>query len=296
MHSKALISLRGFFHPILRFLGMATTPPTEVEFPCNSGVLEWEKNLLARYRSRDPVSSAPERSRMGTLKVVTIRRFKEKTYAEHEYLVAEVYDPDLGRNRYLRIERFVSDFPQTQDDSIRHNIPTTSSQSSLVLKTFSAVDYVKAIAAWPTGDICLEIVTWQDSPMIALDLAIVAKVVHEYNAQYQALTHQCFWYSAMIVSVLRKSFPQIKVYTLEADHGEEMEFSNKKGGTFKRLQIYSERPGVITEIHNLFETYRAEIYSSVNLLNTGYNILLIIHYLRLRKPHSLLNRKQMQTE
>jgi hypothetical protein len=122
---------------------------------------------------------------------------------------------------------------------------------------------------------CLEIVTWQDSP-IALDLAIVAKVVHDYNAEYQALSHHCFWYSAVIVCVLQKFFPQFKVCnnarSLKADHGEETEFSNKKGGTFKRVPIYSERPAVITEIYNLFETYRAEVYSSVNLLNTGYNI------------------------
>jgi hypothetical protein len=277
MHSKALISLRGFFHPILRFLGMATTPPTDVEFPWNSGVLEWENGLLLRYRSRDPVLSPPERSRMGTLKVATIRRYKEKKPPEHEFLVAEVYDPDLGQNRYLRIERYVGDSPPTQDDTIRRSIPTTSSQSSLVLKTFSAVDYVKAIAAWP-GDMCLEIVTWQDSPnpMIALDLAIVAKVVHDYNAEYQAFSHQCFWYSAVIVCVLQKSFPHFKVcnnaHSLKADHGEETEFSNKKGGTFKRFQIYNERQEVITKIYNLFETYRAEVYSSVNLLNTGYNI------------------------
>jgi hypothetical protein len=120
-----------------------------------------------------------------------------------------------------------------------------------------AVDYVKAIAAWPTGDICIEILTCQDSPMILLDLSIVAKVVHEHNAEYQALPHQCFWYSAMIVSVLRKSFPQIKA---------------RKGGTYRSIPIYSERPEAITEIYNLFETYKAGISSSVNLLNTGYNI------------------------
>ena len=278
--SKALASLRCFFHPLLRFLGMTTTPPTEVEFPGFSGVLEWENALLARYRSRDPESSPKERSRMHSLKVTTIRCFKETKSAEHEYLVAEVYDPDLGRNRYLRIERGVdTDFPHTQDDTTRHSISAaSSSQSSLAFKKGPAVDYVKAIAAWPTGDdICIVDLTCQDSKMIVLDLAIVAKVVHEHSADYQILTSQCFWYSAVIASVLRKSFPQIKVSngasSFKADDGQdlEMEFSDKKGGTYKRIPIYSERREVITRIYDRFKTYKDQIYSSVNLLNTGYN-------------------------
>jgi hypothetical protein len=279
MLSKALTSLRGLFHPILRFLGMtATPPPTEVEFGCYR-VLEWENALLARYRSRDPESSPMHRSRMDALKVTTIRRFKEKKHPEHEYLVAEVYDPDLGiqgRNRYLRIERCVgAGFPHTQDDTTRHSIPTTSSQSSLVLKKFPAVDYVQPIATWPTVDICIGDFTCQDSQMIVLDLAIVAKVVHDHSAEYQILTSQCFWFSAVIVSVLQKAFSQIKVSnsasSLKADHGQDLAMENKKGGTYKNFTIYSERPEVITEIYDRFVTYKDQIYSSVNLLNAGYN-------------------------
>ena len=213
MHKKAL-PWRGIFYPILLSLGMIKKPPVEVEFPGPSltGVPEWENALLARYRSRDPESSPSDRSRMYSLKVTSIRRYKEKARAEHEYLVSEVHDPGLGRKRYLRIERYLSDdFPHAQDDTTRHSFPTTSSQSSIVSREFPAVDYVKTIAAWPTSDICIHRLTCEDSQMILLDLAIVARVVHEYSAQYQALKHQCFWYSAMIASVLRKSFPQIKV-------------------------------------------------------------------------------------
>jgi hypothetical protein len=112
---KSLNLLETFFHPILCFLGMATTPPIETEFPGFNSILDWEIALLVRYRSRDPELSARERSRMHTLKVATIRRFKERKRAEHEYLVAKVYDPDLGQNRYLRIQRYVCDLPHTQD-------------------------------------------------------------------------------------------------------------------------------------------------------------------------------------
>ena len=277
MLSKAFItSLRGFFHPILRFLGMTTTPPTQVdvEFPVfSTRVQEWENGLLTRYRSRDLESSPMERSRMYTLKVVTIRRFKEKKHPQHEYLVAEVHDPDRSRYRYLRIERYVgADFPRAQDDTILYSIPTASSQSSLILGKSSALDYVDAISAWPTGDDCIDHLTCKDSQMILLDLAIVAKVVHDHSADYQILTSQCYWYSAVIVSVLRKSFPN-SASSLKADHGKdlEVEIFDKKAGTYIRIPIYSERTEVIAEIHDLFKTYKDRIYSSVNLLNTGYN-------------------------
>jgi hypothetical protein len=96
MHSKALTSLRSFFHPILRFLGMSSTPPPEVEFPGHAGVEDWEVCLLERYRS-DSTKSTKDRSRMKTLKVINIRRYKERKHVEHEYLIVEVSDPDLDQ-------------------------------------------------------------------------------------------------------------------------------------------------------------------------------------------------------
>ena len=141
--------------------------------------------------------------------------------------------------------------------------------------------------------------------MIVLDLAIVTKVVHDHSTEYQILTSQCFWFVAVIVSVLQKSFPQIKASNgasmLNADHGQDLavEFSDKKGGTYRRIPIYSERLEVITEIYHLFETYKDQVYSSVNILNTGCNFFAdysLIHYLRSRKPHSMLNGKWMRTE
>lgn len=200
---------------------------------------------------------------MKTLGVKTICHFKEKGDAEHEYLVAEVYDPNLGRNRYLRIGRFVGDnFLHNHDTSCR-SISTTSSNSSLVLKKFPATDYVEAVAAWPTSDICIVNLSCRDSQMIVLDLAIIAKVVHDYGKEYQALTRQCYWYSGVIVSVLQKSF------SLKPGHGQDLatQFSYKKGGTYKSIPIYSEQRDMIAKICSLFETYKDEIYSSVNLLS-----------------------------
>ena len=293
MHSKVLISMRNFLHPILSLLGMATTPPGTDEFPPSTSVIAWLLFLLGHYLSRDPESIAAEHSRMRSLKVITIRRYKEKKDAEHEYVVAKIDDPDLGRNRYVKIKRYTGD--PRQSDSNPHNIPTTSSQSSVVLKKFTADDRVDQIAAWPTSDTCIEIVSCRDSGMIALDLALAAKVIHDQSAEYQALNHQCFWYSAVMVSVLRRSFPKTMVVKKALDNGEES--SGKKGGTYRSIQIYSERSEVITEFYNLFEKHKAEVYSSVNLLNTSYNVfLLTIHCLRLRKLRSMLNRKRMRTE
>ena len=273
MHSKALVPLRDFFHPILCFLGMATPPPIETEFPERVSVLDWENMLMACYRSRCPLSSTPQRSRMKTLKVVTIRRFKKKN-TEHEYVVAKVYDPNLGRSRYLRIGDLTPNrcYCCRTFIPVRHHIRATSSQPSVVLE--NGLRHVRTIAAWPTGDICIEIAKCRDSQMIVLDLAIVAKLVFKQSPEYQASTRQCFSYSAMIISVLRKSFPQIKVSNnaswLKAGHGRKMEVSDKKGGTYRCIPSYSEQPEVITGIYNLFETHKADIYSSVNHLNTGY--------------------------
>ena len=254
---------------------MTTIPPTE-EFPRFYDVLDWETALVQRYCSHDPESSASKRSRMRGLQIVTIRRFKEKTNAEHEYVVAKIYDPDLCCNRYVQIDRYAGDeLLKPRIDSIRHSIPTTS-QSSPVSKEYNARDCVKSIAAWPTGDICIDNVTCQDSQMILLDLAIAAKVVHEHSTEYRALKYQCYWYSATIVSILRRSFLEAKVSnnasSLIADNGQEMEFSPTLGGTYKSFPIYTEENNKITEIHKIFKTYRVEVYSSVNLLNTGYSI------------------------
>ena len=260
---------------------MTTEPPNDTDFPHFSYAEDWAKALVRGYCSHEPESSASERSRMRGLQIVTIRRFKEKTNAEHEYVVAEIYDPDLNRNRYLQIERYAGDeLPKPRTHSIRHSIPTTPSQSSAVLKEYNALDFVQEITAWPTGDICIDHVTCQDPSrqMILLDLAIAAKVVHEHSARYQALKYQCYWYSATIVSILRRSFLEAKVSntasSLIAANEQEMEVFPTLGGTYKTLPIYTEESNLtaITEIHKIFEKHKVEVYSSVNLLNTGYNI------------------------
>ena len=272
MHSKVSI-LQGLFRPILRLLGMSSPPPSDVEFPGDTCVEDWEACLRERYCSRDPEKSPKDRSRMKTLKVITIRRYKERKHAEHEYLIAEVSDPNLNRSHYLRIERAAEDPPTKDNISPLSSQLSLSSQSSLgALKKVPAHDHVTKMASWPTtGDICIGSLACRDSQMILLDLAIVAKVVHDHSDKYQLFKRQCFWYSDVITGVLEQHFPQVHkvVYhsSLEAAHARdaEMDSFDKLSGTYMKVPIYFRRMSVIKEIHDIFVPYKLDFQSSVKV-------------------------------
>ena len=235
-----------------------------------------------------------DRSRMKSLKVTTIRHYKEKLHGEHEYLVAEVSVPDLGSPRYLRIERSVDPLP------IRSSLPpisTTSSQSSLVAlkssvvvsKELPACDNVKTVEEWPTsGDICLYDINCKNTSIILLDLAIVAKSVYDHMKKYHIIKSQCFWYSDAIIAILQKNFSGIQVVhrsrdpSVEADHAK-MEYFDELGGTVNSIHLYQRRESVIREINEAFVSYRPLVYSLVCFLNTCI-FLLINHYVRSGKP------------
>ena len=284
MHSKTSI-LRSFFRPILRFLGMSTPPPPEFEFPGDSRVEDWESTLRDRYCSSDPEKSPRDRLRMETLKVTNIRRYKEKKHVEHEYLVAEVEDPVFGQPRYLLIERTVDDTLPANDTTARsprssRSALSLSSQSSLgMISKIPARDHVTKMASWPTGDILIDNIKCQGSKMILLHLAIAAKVVHDHNEKYHLFKRQCFWYTDVISGVLEKEFSLSKAKvsdtSLTADHAPdaEMERFDSLSGTYKKVKFYQRRIEVIDEIHAVFEAYRKNIETSVNLLNIGILLL-----------------------
>jgi hypothetical protein len=300
MHSKALTSLRSFFRPILRFLGMSSSPPPEIEFPNDTVVQYWELALLQLYCSSGLEEGPRNRSRMKNLKVNSIRHYKEKRHVEHEYLIAEISDPDLKELRYLQIERTAQD-PQasnTQDtterSSPRHSVSTLSSQSSLgVLKNLPARDIVSTKAGLPTGDTLMDTLNCRDSEMILLDLAIAAKVVHDHSDKYQLLKRQCFWYADVIISILHKNIHGTTRESLspEDEQNAEMERYDHSNGTFKRVPIYIPRLSLIEEIGNIFATYNSQIQSTVNLLNPSI-FLLANHFNRSRKPQRLLRRNR----
>ena len=276
MHSKTSTSLRRLFRPILRFLGMSSTPPSEVEFPGDTLIEDWVVLMRDCYCSLDPENSPNRRSRMDTLKVTAIRRYKVKKHAEHEYIVAKVSDPDLGQSHYLKIERNANN--PTERNSCQ-NVTPLSSQSSLsslaslgVLKKPLAHDHVSKMANWPTEDICIDDIKCQDSQMILLDLAIAAKVVHDHSEIYELFKRQCFWYSDVVVAVLEMQFPKIRIVerdpSLIAVHSEEgeTEVFDHLSGTYKSVLIYTRRTSLVEEIHNNFVAYRLDLRTLVNLL------------------------------
>jgi hypothetical protein len=264
MHLKALTSLRSFF---LRFLGMSSLPPVENEFPGHISVQYWEVALLQRYCSRDLEQSFKNRSRMETLNVITIRRYKERRRVEHEYLIAEVSYPDLGQRRYLQID--------AAEDPIRNQYTTERSSRH-------SHNCVATTAGWPIRDICIDKLDCRHTQMILLDLAIVVKVVNDHSDRYRLFKRQRFWYSDVIIGVLQENFPRMSRIRIDpslvAEHAQdaEMEVLDDLSGTYMRVPIYHRRMSVIEETHDNFVKYSFHIRSLVNLLNMVYFFWLII--------------------
>jgi hypothetical protein len=272
----ALASLRRFLRPLLLILGMTTPLPHSVEFPSFISIEDWEPFLRNLYCSQDFVLDPEHRDRMKSLKITTIRRYKEWKSAEHEYLVAEVSDPRSQYLRYLRIERFAQDplaSKTAAEKGSLSTISTLSSQSSLALsKRLPASDSVKTMEIWPSVDKCIDNLNCTNSPIILLDLAIVAKLVHDHSEQYRLFKRQCFWYSDMIVAILQREFHGIQLISrsssVEQDHSQDAQLDqfNEESGTYRKIRIYSRRMSMIEEIHTCFKPYKDDLYSSARLL------------------------------
>jgi hypothetical protein len=140
-------SLRKIFRPILRVLGMSSTPLPN-EFPLSKiTVNEWQRNLLNLYLYKDLGIK-----RVKSCKVTTIRHYKDNDGPEHQYLVAEVSVRILnGTSKcYLQIHRVAdpnqrapnptpshAPNPATERSSIGSTLTTSSSQSSQGIERFA---------------------------------------------------------------------------------------------------------------------------------------------------------------
>jgi hypothetical protein len=255
---------------------MTTPLPHSIEFPSFIGIEDWEHFLRDLYCSQDFVLDPRHRTRMESLKITAIRRYKEWKNVEHEYLIAEVSDPDSQYPRYVRIERFAQDPPAPKTGAEKgplHTISTLSSQSSLALsKKLPASDRVTTMEIWPSVDKCIHNLNCTNSSIILLDLAIVAKLVRDHSEYYRPFKRQCFWYSDMIVAILQHEFPEIQVISrsssVEQDHSQSAQLDqfDEDSGTYRKVKIYSRRMSMIGEIHTGFKPYKNHIYSSVRLL------------------------------
>ena len=279
MPSTFFASVRHLFRPLLRLLGMAApSPALNAEFPTEISVQDWEPILMQLYCSHDPVSGLANSRYMESLKITKIRRYKERSNSEHEYLIAQVSTSQPDELRYIRIERFADD-QAVQSTKIPgekcplHPISALSSQTSLALKDFPARDHACAISGWPNpnDDVCIENIDCNSASVFLLDLAIAAKVVHDYRNMYQLFRHQCFWYSDMIVAILEQEFPLLRLVERSdfikgiRSEDAEVEVFDEVSGTYKSFLIYSRRMSIVEEIHHVFQTHRLDARSSVCL-------------------------------
>ena len=260
----------------------APSPALNAEFPAEISVQDWEPIQMQLYCSYNPVSGLVNSRYMECLKVTKIRRYKERSNSEHEYLVAQVSTMQPGELRYIRIERFSDDqtvqFTKIPSEKGSLHTVLTPSQTSLPLKDIPARYCARAISGWPNpnDNACIEKLDCKHASLILLDLALAAKVVHDYRNMYQLFRHQCFWYSDMIVAILEQEFPQIQVVERSdfirsiRSQDAEVEGFDEVSGTYKSLLIYSRRMSIVEEIHHVFQTHRLDARSSVCLLDHGY--------------------------
>ena len=128
---------------------MSVEPPYTEEFPKGMTVTDWERTLIALYSSKLGPTHHEHRT---NFRITGLRRYKEQSGVQHEYLVAEVSFQDL--ERYLRIERAPIDVSATNDTPPSkegvHAVSNRASQSSLgSSKKLAALDDVKTITNWP---------------------------------------------------------------------------------------------------------------------------------------------------
>ena len=287
MPSIFFASVRHLLRPLLGLLGMAApSPALNAEFPTEISVQDWEPTLMQLYCSHDSVSGLSNSRYMESLKVTRIRRYKERSNSEHEYLIAQVSTTHPGELRFIRIERFPDDqaVQSTKTPGEKgplHTVSAPSSQTSLPLKDLPARDRARAISGWPNSndDACIENLDCKHASLILLDLVIAAKAVHDYRNMYQLFRHQCFWYSDMIVAILEQEFPQIRLVERSdfirgiRSEDAEVEVLDKVGGTYKKLPIYLRRISIVKEIHDVFQTQRLDARSAVCLLDCGILLL-----------------------
>ncbi|KAG5637410.1 hypothetical protein H0H81_004668 [Sphagnurus paluster] len=221
--TKQFEFLKASAKPILRAFRL---PHAEhAEFPRGKPtVVEWANNLITHYIAEgDKEAGDAHRRRMGTLKLKELRWYKGATGIEHEYIVAIVADPQHGCERFIRLDRARDDpgvdvvFPSTNHlRYARSSESFASSQSSLSFYEEhpevrdGCIDAMWVLNDLPDKDRLIERSTFRASwngysaPTL-LDLAILAKVVHENN-NYRLWPRQCVWFSTMLVRVLQSDF------------------------------------------------------------------------------------------
>jgi hypothetical protein len=198
---------------------------------------------------------------------------KQRSSAQHEYLVARIRAPD-GTERYLAVERLRGpqrvdpDLASRSDSSValarsantsavdlQNNEPShpsrTTSLASLdsLKKQHNADDVVRVLdkPLHDTSDITLGKLVFKDRPLYLYQLVILAVVLHESDKGYKVITRNCYWFAGLLIAILEANYG-LKMKRLRGDgsEGEETREGEGEGeeagqglqGTWNYITIY----------------------------------------------------------
>lgn len=218
-------SLNPFFRSILRLLGMSTIPESSLEFPEKMRIEPWPHILRLHYSE-----VTDSKFFWSEYKLSRLSLYKEGSGFDHEYLVVTAYDPTTKMDRYLRLERYgdrsqaVAPVP-----SIATNTPTTNTiaQDTIPPRRSGSLQNWKSKLDEPSDDqitviknlpriengrremqrLCFEsTLEFPHLPTI-LDLAVVARIVHEVAPKYNLFRSQCYFFADSVMKIFEAAAP-----------------------------------------------------------------------------------------
>jgi hypothetical protein len=177
--------------------------------------------------------------------VTELHLVKQKSSAQHEYIVAHIRAPD-GTERYLAVERLCG--PQRIDpvlasrsDSslalarsantsvidLQTNEPShpsrTTSLASLdsFKKQYNADDVVRVLdrSLHDANDITLGKLVYKDRPLYLYQLVVLAVMLHDNEEGYKLITRNCYWFVDSLITVLEAHY--LKMKRLRGDGNEQ---------------------------------------------------------------------------
>ena len=234
---------------------------------------DYEKPVTAWERSlRDWGEKNP--ARMDQVRVLTLFHGKQACNPEHEYLVIEVFHPSY-KSRYLTIERYRGTLiNKGNSTSSQSSLPASSTSS----KTHEAIDCVQLCTGAPPAEEVIRKVSVRKCDIRLVDVAIAARVVHDFKDQYKVFKTQCFWFCDMVFSCLHGFFNMnatdgwkgelTHIGDSEDQIGEkwQVEVFSKKGGTWRSIYIHRAKPEKIDKVIEAYKAAREKFRQEVQFL------------------------------
>ncbi|KAG5640461.1 hypothetical protein DXG03_008580, partial [Asterophora parasitica] len=275
-------------------------------FPTKETLVEAWYGFLANSWADVSPQGVLFRSRYSELCVEEVRRYKKVVGSQHEFIVFQVRDWN-GGYLYFSIER---SFNWPKDVKAAHSqgsrstptlsearvstislssnitsIASTTSLSSVVQPPAKdTVKPVEGLSATPAKEfVLIERTHFQNIPIkpTLLDILLISHLTHKNSDRYRLFLRQCFWFSIVITTVLRKEFPGV-LETLVADDLEDAEMDPnipmspanspyinlapaKPSGYWRAFKIQDVLPKQAIPIHEEFRKLRSEILQKAEL-------------------------------